>query len=285
MKMMSFNLYGLNRQDVTSSKPERPVDGTSAHRGPMLKKLLLGEDIDVAGLQEIALHWKTWLRENLSDHYEVISVELGDHNDGSAVVYRKDRFLARDIGNFYLVLGAPGIPAKNPESHFARVCLWVVLKELATDRYFLFLATHLDTVESVKSEQARVLADAVPRLREAIKRKYRIDDCQLIMVGDMNSRPESEQYPILTSNLRDSRIVSEGRTVDGKICTSPGLRYCESEADFKRNGHLIDYVFVTEGITVKNYDMIQTSTNLCPYGEYISDHNAVIAEIQLPEAE
>lgn len=285
MKILSFNLYGINRMDVTRSKPEQPIDATSAHRGPMLKKLLLGEDIDVAGFQEMQPHWRNWLRENVTDYYEVVSAEFGDHSDANTMIYRKDRFIARDIGSFYLVPGAPGIPAKNPESHFARVCLWVVLKELATDRYFLFLATHLDTVESVKSEQARVLADAVPQLREAIKRKYRIDDCQLIMVGDMNSRPESEQYPILTSNLRDSRIVSEGRSMDEKTCTSPGLRYCESEADFRRTGHIIDYVFVTEGITVKNYDMIQTSTNLCPYGEYISDHNAVIAEIQLPETE
>ena len=282
MKILSFNLYGTNRMDVTRSKPEQPVDATSAHRGPMLKKLLLGEDIDVAGFQEMQPHWRNWLRENVTDLYEVVSAEFGDHSDANTMIYRKDRFIARDIGSFYLVPGAPGIPAKNPESHFARVCLWVMLKELATDRYFLFLATHIDTVESVKSEQARVLADAVPRLREAMKRKYRIDDCQLVMVGDMNSQPDSEQYPILTSNLRDSRIVSEGRTMDGLTSTSPGFWYCESEADFRRNGHIIDYVFVTEGITVKNYDMIHAATNLCPYGAFISDHNAVIAEIQLP---
>ncbi|MBQ7346642.1 MAG: endonuclease/exonuclease/phosphatase family protein [Clostridia bacterium] len=283
MKILSFNLYGINRQTVTRSQPERPVDGTSAHRGPLLRNLLEGEDIDIAGFQEMQPHWRNWIRENLSDIYESVSAEFGDHSDANTMIYRKDRFIARDIGSFYLVPGAPGIPAKSPESHFARVCLWVVLKELATEKYFLFLATHLDTVESVKSEQARVITDNINALREAIKTKYRIDDCQLVLVGDMNSQPDSEQYAILTSALRDSRLASQGKTMDGLTSTSPGFWYCENEDSIRKNGHIIDYVFVTERVAVKNYTMIHAATNLCPYGAYISDHNAVIAEIELPQ--
>lgn len=282
MKILSFNLYGINRQTVTRSKPERPVDATSAHRGTLLRKLLVGEKIDIAGFQEMQPHWRNWIRDNLSDLYGTISAEFGDHKDANTMIYRKECFEALDFGSFYLVPGAPGIPAKNPESHFARVCLWVVLKELATEKHFLFLATHLDTVESVKSEQARVVVDSVEPLRDAVKTKYRIDDCQLILVGDMNSQPDAEQYPILTERLRDCRLASTGHTEDGVTSTSPGFTYCESEADYVRNGHIIDYVFVTEGIEVKEYTMIHAATNLCPYGEYISDHNAVIAELELP---
>ena len=123
------------------------------------------------------------------------------------------------------------------------------------------------------------LVDQIPVISEKMKTAYGIKSLPVMLVGDMNSRPDTEAYRVLTSALRDARLYSKGDTVDGRYATSPDLRWVESEADYRQDGHVIDYLMISRQITVNNYKMVWTSTNLCPYGEFISDHNAVIVNV------
>lgn len=283
MKVMSFNVWGGNSSNQTTADgSNKRVDARVSVRSKKLNVMLDAEAIDIAGLQEVKDEWKTWMRNEMDERYAFVGRSTQETGEGGYVIYRKDKYTVKDSGAFWLVEGAPTTPQKHPDSNFDRMCTWVIFQVTATGEYFLFLDTHLDTVDSVRAGQATVLVGQIPILQAKVKESYGTESCPVILVGDMNSEIDTEPYNIMSKVLCDTRTYSKGSTVARDFSTSPWFWYCKTEADYKKDGHYIDYIFVSKGITVKNHKMIHTATNLCPYGSYISDHNAMISEIELP---
>ncbi|MBQ7346644.1 MAG: endonuclease/exonuclease/phosphatase family protein [Clostridia bacterium] len=284
INVMSFNIYYLNEMTTAKNKTTYEIDCTIATRGPKLNALLKGEAIDIAGLQEASANWRAWLTENLDDDYAFTGYSTRDTGEGGIVLYRKGKYSVIDSGAFWLVDGAPTEPAKANGSSLDRMCTWVVFKINETGDYFLFMDTHLDTVEEARPWQANVLVGQISKLQEKVER-LGVTDCPVILVGDMNSRPKSDPYRIITEKLLDARKISTGDTLDDRYSTSPGLQYYVNSYTVVRDEHVIDHIFVSEKIAVNNYKMIHTAGNYCPYGAHISDHNAIIANISFLEGE
>ena len=124
--------------------------------------------------------------------------------------------------------------------------------------------------------------EQITRLRSRAAEICGEKDCPVILTGDMNSRPDTETYHIFTETMRDALHCAHQCTAEANEATSPGLYACDDPNKTLHNGHRIDYIFLSpEKIDAVRYSMIHTATNLCPYGEYISDHNAVIAELKI----
>lgn len=278
MNVMSFNVLGMNRETETANSPKKTVDATVAARGEKLNKLLVGEQIDIAGFQELTSPWRIWFRQELDSAYGFVGKPTRDTGEGGYIAYRKDKYEPVKHDVFWLYDGAPSTPAKYEESMFDRMCYWALFRVKASGEYFLFMDTHLDHTGGT-AKQAQVIVDQIPIISEHLKSTYGIKSLPVMLVGDMNSRPDSEAYRILTSTLRDSRLYSKGETVDSRYATSPDFRWVESEDEYRQDGHIIDYLMISRQITVNNYKMVWTSTNLCPYGEFISDHNAIIVNV------
>ncbi|MBQ7346587.1 MAG: endonuclease/exonuclease/phosphatase family protein [Clostridia bacterium] len=283
LNVMSLNIYYIDEMTTTGNDPSVEVDGTVKTRGPKLNALLEGEEIDLAGLQEFSAAWQRWLRDDLDNRYGFVGkFNSKDGNQITPLIYRKDRLKVMESGLFYVAPGAPETKTVGWDARFARPCQWGVFQLKETGEYLLFLNTHMDHEGSVaRRKGAEVIVEQIGLLQQKVKETYGAEDCHVILVGDMNSLPTSPAYTTFTSVLQDSRVYSEGKTLSDRLSTSPGLYYCASQADYASNGHLIDYVFVSNLITVSSYKMVHTSTNLCPYGEYLSDHNAVIAKIKI----
>ena len=300
IKAMSFNIWGGGNTLKTSN------DGTALPRmnvfirGPKINNLLNGEDIDVAGLQEVSHPngWDEWMNESLDEKYSIVAAFTADRGSGAYILYKKDKFEVVENGAFCLVDGAPslieGTPQKFSESDAERICNWALFKVKETGEIFVFMDTHLSastaegsklTLSEVRTKQMSVIVSKISVIRDEVKQKYGVSDCPLVLVGDMNSRYPSEEYSTITKVLNDSLKVSKGKTVNSKYATYTGFWHCKNEyTDYRiiEDGGPIDYIFISkENISVLNYKMIHTSTNLCPYGEYISDHNAIIAELEL----
>ena len=300
---MSFNVWGGGDKTQTSNDATALPSMTVEDRGVKINALLNGEDIDVAGFQEVSngTDWANasfnWIGTRLDEKYGYIVGQTQDIGSGVYIIYKKDRFEVLDSGVFCLVDGAPasktGVTQKLPDSDFERICNWAVLKVKETGEIFLFMDTHLlaglsasaeanVTESDVRSKQVGVLVSQIPVLRNKVKTSYGVSDCPVILVGDMNSTPTSNEYKIIAQTFNDSLKVSNGTTVDGAYSTFTGFWHCETEANYKKTSARIDYIFTSnENISVLNYKMVHTSTNLCSYGAYISDHNAVIAELEL----
>ncbi|MBQ7346591.1 MAG: endonuclease/exonuclease/phosphatase family protein [Clostridia bacterium] len=283
LNVMSFNIWGGGNWALeTYDDYKKPIDGTLATRGAKLNALLNGEGIDVAGLQEIPAITKAWLRDELDEKYSFIENRF-DESRENVVIYRKDKFTVVDYGAFCLAKGAPQTSVIGWDADCIRDCVWVLFQVTETSEYFMFMTTHLDHIGNVARKQsASLIVGQMEELKQTVQTTYGIEDCPMILTGDMNSEPDSSVYATFTASLNDARVKAEGKTLNSLYSTGPGFKYYESVYDYIINGHTIDYIFLSKNVVSVSYKMIHTASNLCPYGEYISDHNAVIAEIQLP---
>lgn len=281
LKVMSFNVYRNNINTTAKNNTEVSVVNTIYNRMNQLNDMLKGEDIDIAGFQELSETWRTYFGNKLHGDYAYVGAITRDTSEAGYIVYKKNKFEVLESGAFWLVDGAPTTYDKSQESNFDRMCSWAIIKVKATGEIFIFMDTHLDTADAARSKQATVICAQTQALKNAAENRYGISSCPLILVGDMNSTNGSEPYLTLVSRLRDARKYSEGDTVDPTHSTAGGFQCCESEADVMKTSHVIDYIFVSRSITVNNYKMIYANTNLCPYGAYMSDHNAVIAQLTI----
>ena len=280
LNVMSFNIYYLNEKTTAKNDNTVEVDATIATRGPKLNALLEGEQIDVVGFQELSEDWRAWMKKSFHKSYEYVGGWQDCCKQAGYVAYRADKFTALEHGIFWLAPDAPEEPVKGWGGDHDRICTWVIFQVKETGEYFLFLDTHLDNAGSMaRRKGSELIVSQITVLQQKVVSTYGSENCPVILVGDMNDTPTSAMYKNFTAVLRDSRVVSEGKTLSEKLSTSPGFQHYRSANDYVDNGHLIDYIFVSDTVTVRNYKMIHTASNLCKYGEYISDHNAIIAKI------
>ena len=230
----------------------------------------------VFGVQEANESWMTALRTDLGDEY--VSVGVGrDANLGgeySAIFYRKDLFNLIDSGTKWLSDTPDVSGSKFTEANYPRIMTYAVLERKADGVQFLYVNTHLDhngknnsnveVAEMVRQKQIEVLLSEVAKL----------PDLPTIVTGDFNVTPEASAYTTMTANgfLDASRVAWAGEVKP--TCTDMNDDY---------EGVIIDYIFVSPDLAG-----VVDSYIVCPSkrdGEWISDHNAIIATITLPVAE
>jgi endonuclease/exonuclease/phosphatase family metal-dependent hydrolase len=148
------------------------------------------------------------------------------------------------------------------DGSFARVATRVELRDRETDRDLAVINTHFDHKgPTARAESARLLREQVDAL-----------DAEAVVLGDFNSKPDSEPYGILAGDgyergLTDAR--DRAATVEG-----PGTTITDFEAlDPDRE---LDHVFVTDGLAVDAYRVVDRTAD----GRYPSDHLPLVAEMR-----
>lgn len=279
LNVMSFNVL-FTEESRTPAGATVGADLKVSTRGPKLNALLLGEKIDIAGFQELSKPWRDWMKKNLAENYAYVGGVTQGSSEAGYVVYREDKYTVLEHGVFWLSEGAPTTVANSWKGDLDRICTWVIFRDKATQEIFLFMDTHLDHAgSSARNNGAKLIVEQIGVLQERIQTTYGVASAPTVLVGDMNSTPDSGVYSKFTEILSDSLEASRGLSLESAYSSSPGLICYAKDADYKKDGHRIDYIFVSKNIVVQNYKMIHTASNRCPYGEYLSDHNAVIAKI------
>lgn len=282
IKAMSLNLFSKNNENVPVAG-NTTADMRVSVRGPKVNALLLGEGIEIAGLQEVTPAWQGWLADGLDKSYHYLGTCTHDTKEGGYIVYRADIFTALESGTFWMAPGAPASPAWGWDTRYDRLCTWGLFQHKLTGSYFLFLDAHLDHIgEEAKTNGAHIILEQIKLLQDKVSESYGVTNCPIVLTGDMNSTPVSDPYRIFTAQLNDSLLCAQKTDVALCDSSSPGLYYQENEDAILRNYHRIDYVLVNEDcVKVQEYKMIHTATNLCKYGPYVTDHNAVIAILSI----
>lgn len=303
---MSLNLHGANSdgQSIKNlpSGSSDTVNATIANRLPGIAAMIRGEKIDVFGVQEArelagTANWITALDEELDEFSRAGEAKITTLNtsEGNCIYYRTSKYRLVDenaCGTFWLVEGAPTSVTTNDNYKVDgcandRICSWALLECIATGECFLFMNTHLDTAgDAVTNQQATVIVNEIADILSAWNMT---SDCPVILVGDMNSESTTNTYKTLTSQLTDSCVKVNSPYENYN--TGYGYNYVDpNNPSYRIDGHRIDYILVSDAATVIAYDMIHAATNLCPYkagnGDgYITDHNAVIAQIAIGDGE
>ncbi|MDR2953699.1 MAG: endonuclease/exonuclease/phosphatase family protein [Prevotella sp.] len=261
LNVLSFNI----RMDT-------PVDSMNSwqYRKDVAAQIIKDQNADIVGTQEVLIHQLNDLKSRLPE-YNAIGVGRFDGKEKGefcAILYKKDRFEEMESGNFWLS-ETPEVPGvKGWDAACERVATWAILKDKETKEEFFFVNTHLDHVGKV----ARV--EGVKLLLERAKTYGK--GLPAILTGDFNATPDTDVIKHVVDQSNPDHLIHT-KEVAETIKTDGGTFHNYGKVPLEKRS-LIDYIFVSPGIKVKQYDVLPEKLN----DIYISDHSIVSSLVQLP---
>ncbi|SOD88765.1 endonuclease/exonuclease/phosphatase family protein [Spirosoma fluviale] len=254
INVATYNLRYNNKGDGINAWPNRKEN---------VKALIRFHEFDLFGTQEA-------LRDQLNDVAELTEFaflgagrddgkEAGEH---SAIFYRKDRFKPLQSGNFWLS-ETPDKPGKGWDATCCnRICSWAKLNDLKTKKDFYFFSVHFDHQGVEARQQSGKLM--VEKIKEIAK------NTPVILVGDLNSTPETEQVKTIQTLLNDTHNVTKMPPY-GPEGTFNSFKF-DAPMDNR-----IDYIFVSKQFDVLKYGVLTDAKEQ----RYPSDHQPVVAKVML----
>ena len=268
--VMSFNVF-VSQAD--SARKERVV------------ATILENMPSVFGVQEANDSWMSTLRGKLGEYYSSVGVGRDANQGGeySAIFYRTDKFeliesgtkwlsnTPDEAGSYYTYTDPT--TGSSYRANCPRILTYAVLERKVDGVQFLYVNTHLDhngsnsstIAEKIRQGQIEILIAQIEQISS------QLGNIPTIVTGDFNVTSEASAYTTMTANgfLDASRVAWAGEVLP---------TYNDMKDDYE--GVIIDYIFVSPELA-----QAVDSYTVCPSkrdGEWISDHNAIIASITLP---
>lgn len=253
-KSVSINIASYNLRYNT------PNDGINSwpNRKENVKGLIRFHEFDIFGVQE-ALVGQLKDVAGLTD-FTYIGKGRDDGKEGgehSAIFYKKDRFKLLTSGDFWLS-ETPEKPGKGWDATCCnRICSWGKFQDVASKKEFYFFNVHFDHEGVEARRQSGILM--VKKINEIAGKST------VILTGDFNSTPETEQIKSIKTILNDSHDVTK-QAPYGPEGTFNSFKF-DALMD-KR----IDYIFVSKNIEVLKYGVLTDAKEQ----RYPSDHQPVL---------
>ena len=253
-KVMTYNI----RLDVASDG-----ENTWDLRKDHVASLLQFYEPDIVGIQEGLPHQVHYL-DSLLQNYMVLGQgrDGGQKGEQSSVFYNENTFEELESNTFWLS-ETPEKVSKGWDAQLNRICTYALFKNKKTKEVFWVFNTHLDHI----GEVARL--KSVQLIHEMIATKNK-KNYPVVIMGDLNSSPESNPVKFLNENYLNSK--KEAAFVYNATGTFNGFDF------FKPVTAEIDYIFLSkQKIVVKKYAVL-TDSYSC---KYPSDHFPVMVEFQI----
>ncbi|MCF0052738.1 endonuclease/exonuclease/phosphatase family protein [Dyadobacter sp. LJ53] len=214
-----------------------------------VQEALIGQLKDVAELTEFTFYGKG--RDD--------GKEGGEH---SAIFYKKDRFKALQSGDFWLS-ETPDKPGKGWDATCCnRIASWVKFQDLLSKKEFYFFNVHFDHQGVEARRQSGHLM--VKKISEIAGKST------VILTGDFNSTPDTEQIKTIQGLLNDSHEVTK-QPPYGPEGTFNSFKF---DAPMDKR---IDYIFVSKNIDVLKYGVLTDAREQ----RYPSDHQPVLIKVEI----
>lgn len=253
-KIASYNLRMDTERDSINAWPNRKE---------MVNSLIVYHDFDIMGTQEGFIHQlKDITKIPYLDYVGAGRDDGKEAGEHSAIFYNSEKFEVLDKGDFWF--------SENPETPGLgwdatccnRICSWAKFKDKAKDHVFYVFNSHFDH-QGVKAreESGKLLVSKIEEIAKGEK---------VIITGDFNSTPDTEQIKLLQDSFNDAYKHSEEPPY-GPVGTFNAFKW-NSSFDSR-----IDYIFVSSDIKVLKYGVLTDSKE----NRYPSDHYPVIADVVL----
>lgn len=253
VKIMTYNIKYANENDGENSWSQR--------KNHLMAQLGFYEP-DIFGVQEALYSQLDFLKEGLTG-YEFFGKGRDDaaqKGEFSAIFFKKDKFELLQEGTFWLST-TPQTPGKGWDAAYPRVCTYGKFRELQTEKEFWVFNTHFDHV----GDEAR--KNSVQLIHDKITELY-VNKIPVILMGDLNLEPQTEEIRFLKKLYRDSKEAA---------ALSFGPEGTFNAYDFHSPvERRIDYIFTTEGVELLKYAVLSDSKDL----KYPSDHLPVLVELK-----
>ncbi|MUP46478.1 endonuclease/exonuclease/phosphatase family protein [Gramella sp. BOM4] len=251
IQVMTYNIKYANENDGENSWSNRK-DWITSQIGFY--------EPDVLGVQEAVKSQLDHFTDKL-DNYSVIGEarDGGDKGEFSAILYKKDQFEVLQEDTFWLS-ETPAEVSRGWDADFNRVCTYALFEDKETGKKFWIFNTHFDHVGTKARRESSKLI--ISKIKELNTENYPV-----LLMGDFNLEPETEEIKMISEFLADSQVKAENSF--GPEGTFNGYNF--SEPVTRR----IDYIFSNEKVEVKKYAVLSDSKNL----RYPSDHLPVMVEV------
>ena len=252
IKAMSFNL----RMDTEN-------DGINRFRNRIgrVMEVINAEDPDIIGFQEVTDYMRSVMRENLKG-YTVVGCgrnsELKD--EAMLIAFKHDDCELVSLDNVWLSATPKifGSRYGGDQSGCPRMYTIARLKHKNIDTCFNFINTHLDHEgENSRYHSAIQIAQAISMTNE-----------KFVLTGDFNAPPDTPEIKAITEQLAYRGVID---------CTADlGTTFHAFCKWDKKDWVKIDYIF-TDGKCIESHKV----EDIMKDGKFYSDHNAVVAVIEL----
>lgn len=258
IKVLTYNIRWANPDDAPNTWSARKQNVFS---------IIRNSKADVFGLQEAILEQVTDL-ENAFPDFARVGVGRDDGKTAgeySPLFFNEHKYKMITSGTFWLSQTPMVAGSRGWDAACNRVVTWVKLKEYKSGKVFFAFCTHFDHMgEIARRNSANLLLKAVDSLAGINP---------AIVLGDFNSKPDSEPYQIIT-NKSDPKHLLDAK----ENCKKPvGPKY--TYTGFKVGalpGERIDYIFLRNKIKVLSFRVNDSNNG----NYYPSDHLPVSAELQ-----
>lgn len=240
-------------------------DGPNAwpQRKELVKSLVRYHDFDVFATQE-ALPDQIADMDGMAEYAHVgVGRDDGKHaGEHSAIFFKRQRFTLLRSGDFWLSQ-TPDRPSLGWDATCChRIVSWAQLKERRTGHSFYFFSAHFDHEgEVARRESAQLVLRKVREIAGA---------APVVVAGDFNSVPETEQIRAMQAALKDAFHASE-KPAYGPVGTFNGFHI---DSPLKER---IDYIFVSPQLRVLSYAALTDSRD----GRFPSDHLPVLVRAEI----
>lgn len=254
INVASYNLRYNTENDGVNAWPNRKehVKGLiQFHEFDLfgVQEALLGQLKDVAELKDYAFYGKG--RDD--------GKEGGEH---SAIFYKKDRFKLLQSGDFWLS-ETPDKPGKGWDATCCnRISSWGKFQDLLSKKEFYFFNVHFDHQGVEARRQSGHLM--VKKMQEIAGKST------IILTGDFNSTPDTEQIKTIQGFLNDTHEVTK-QAPYGPEGTFNSFKF---DAPMDKR---IDYIFVSKNIDVLKYGVLTDAREQ----RYPSDHQPVLVKVEI----
>lgn len=255
LRVMSYNVRVRTFLDVMHSWSSRRA---------ALAEVVRGFTPDVMGTQECLAAQLDDLR-GLLPQYDVVAAGRNDgrrSGEMCAIFYRRDRFVSRDAGHFWLSESPADPGSRSWGAVWPRMTSWVRLAPLDGGAEFFVFNSHFPVFSAgARDRAAELLNDQIRRI---------VGECAVVITGDFNTDETSDAYRILRGD------ATTGPWRDAYRFVHPQPRPDEATRHAYRGtvaGRRIDWIFATRDLTPLDADILHDR----PGGRFPSDHYPVTA--------
>lgn len=233
-------------------------------RAPIIISLICFHNFDILGTQE-------GLTNQLNDISTALplytrygvgrddGIDAGEH---SAIFFKKDRFILKDQGDFWLS-ETPDKPTLGWDARCCkRLCTWVQLKDKQSGKMLWVFNVHYDHEGKIAREESSKLT--LKKIKEIAGNNM------VILMGDMNGGHSTDCYKTIATSgiLKDTYEQTDHPYTNNPSFNGFGKQINGTE--------IIDHIFTTKHFTVKRWGILSDTYG----GKYPSDHFPVLAELE-----
>jgi len=254
IKVMTYNIRNDNAYDKENSWQYRKEE---------LVDLIEFYHPDFIGVQEALYNQVTYIVNNASNYkYIGTARDDGDKKGEFSAVYYDSLKYKLIVQKTFWLSETPEEVSVGWDASMERICTYGnFIDKQSKDTIHIF-NTHFDHIGPIARAKSTELI--ISKINE-----YGLDNAKVVMMGDLNSAPQSKPIEIFNSSLKDAQKISKNKHY-GPIGT-----FNNFDTTLLLDNR-IDYIF-TQNLTVKSHRHVddKRKNNL-----WVSDHLPVLVELK-----